>query len=144
MSGRRLSRHWQTAVAVIARLLAAELAHVQAVVDALLRQQRLMGPPFDDAPLLDDQHLVGIAHRAQAVGDDKAGAPLEWWLKTRPGSRKRPAWFASIAGGSATFGKVISCLSPHASAAYSLFKRLVRICRCITAHGLCFSLYFGL
>ena len=33
-----------------------------------------MGPPLDNFAVVDDQNLVGVANRAEAVGDDKTGA----------------------------------------------------------------------
>ena len=35
-----------------------------------------MGSFFDNLTVVDDQDLIGIADCAQAVGDDKTGAPL--------------------------------------------------------------------
>ena len=52
--------------------LAAELAHVEGVIDPPLGHQAVMGATFDHPAILDDQHLVGVADGAQAMGDDKA------------------------------------------------------------------------
>src|SRR3990172_1157530 len=56
--------------------LSLELADVQMVVEAVAVEQLLMRSALDDLPLPDHQHLVGVADRAQAVGDDEAGPPL--------------------------------------------------------------------
>jgi hypothetical protein len=41
------------------------------VVEAALGQQLLMGTALDDLAVIDDQNLVGIPNRAQAVGDNE-------------------------------------------------------------------------
>ena len=40
------------------------LAHIQIVIETLLRQQRLVIPPFDNPPFIYHQHLVCGADRA--------------------------------------------------------------------------------
>jgi hypothetical protein len=44
------------------------------VVEAAPVEQLLMIALLDDLAVVDDQHPVGVADGAQAVGDDKAGA----------------------------------------------------------------------
>ena len=43
-------------------------------IEAVFCQQFIMGPLFDDAAVVDDDDVVGIADRAQAVGDDDGRA----------------------------------------------------------------------
>ena len=36
-----------------------------------------MGTPLDDLPAINDQHLIGMANRAQSVGDDEARSAFQ-------------------------------------------------------------------
>ena len=60
----------------LSELLALELAHVELVVDPLLLEQLVVGSALDDTAAVDDQHLIGVANRAQSVGDDEARSTL--------------------------------------------------------------------
>lgn len=51
------------------------MAGVEVVVLATQRQQLVVCAALDDTPLLEHDDAVGVAHGAQAVGDDKGGAP---------------------------------------------------------------------
>ena len=69
-----------------------------------------MRAALDDPAVVEHQHLVGVANRAQAVGHDEAGATGEqpcqrlldagfgqrcrrcWWLRRGSRSADRPAW----------------------------------------------------
>ena len=62
---------------------AAELAHVQVVVEAALCQQFLVAAAFHDLALIQHQHLIGVADGAEPVGDDEAGAVLEQVVQRR-------------------------------------------------------------
>src|SRR5688572_5415156 len=53
------------------RLCAHELV-IQVRVDAAAPEQLGVGTSFDDAAVVEDQHLVRVYDRAQAVGDDEA------------------------------------------------------------------------
>src|SRR5437879_2320513 len=44
-------------------------------------EQFAMGAAFDDFPLLHDKYSMGMAHRREAVGHDKAGATGEQLLQ---------------------------------------------------------------
>src|ERR1051325_1843075 len=46
---------------------------VQLAIAPALRRQLGVGAAVDDAPGLEHQHLVGVGHRLQVVGDDDAG-----------------------------------------------------------------------
>ena len=52
-----------------------QIPSIQLIILALLLDELVMGAPLDDAALLHDHDAVGVAHRGQAVGDDKGGAP---------------------------------------------------------------------
>ena len=52
------------------------------MVAPLSGDQLVMGSPLHDLPVLDDQDLVGLANGAQAVGDDKGGAPPDQLIQT--------------------------------------------------------------
>ena len=45
-------------------------------IQARLGNQFLMSAPLDNVPAIEDQDLVGIAHRFQPVGDQDQGFPL--------------------------------------------------------------------
>lgn len=45
-------------------------------IQARLGDQFLMSSPLDNVPAIEDQDLVGIAHRFQPVGDQDQGFPL--------------------------------------------------------------------
>jgi hypothetical protein len=68
-----------------------ELAYIQVVEETALIEQLLVGTLFDNLPLVDHNHVIGIANGAQAVGDDKARPafhqPQEGFLDARLGAR---------------------------------------------------------
>ena len=49
----------------------AELVADEPEVDAAARDEAAVGADFDDAALVHDHDLIGVAHRAQAVRDDE-------------------------------------------------------------------------
>jgi hypothetical protein len=49
-----------------------ELAHIEVVEKAALRQQFVEFAALDDLAVVEHQHLVGVADGAEAVGNDKA------------------------------------------------------------------------
>ena len=57
--------------------IAAELAHVQVVIKTFFLQKFFMFASFDNLAIIDHQHHVCIADRAQAVGDDKTRATFQ-------------------------------------------------------------------
>ena len=56
--------------------LALELTHIQAMIKAALRQERRVCATLDDPALIDYQYLMRIPDSAQAMRNDKTGAPL--------------------------------------------------------------------
>jgi hypothetical protein len=57
--------------------LAAELAHVEVVVETFGGQEGFVAAALDDFAVIENQDLVGVADSAEAVGDNEAGAPLQ-------------------------------------------------------------------
>src|SRR5579883_1559589 len=55
----------------------AELAHVEVVVEAAGAKELVVGAALDDLAIFERQHLVGVADRAQPVGDDERSPPVE-------------------------------------------------------------------
>lgn len=56
--------------------LAAELAHVEVIVEAFGGQQFVVCALLNDLPLVQDQHLIGVADGAEAVGNDETGTAV--------------------------------------------------------------------
>ena len=52
------------------------LALVEVVVEAPGGEEGVVRAAFDDPAVIDDQELVGLTDRAQAVGDDKGGTAV--------------------------------------------------------------------
>ena len=61
-------------MAPLRRILAAPLHGVEVVVHAALGDQLVVGAHLDDAALVHDDDLVGLADRAQPVRDDERRA----------------------------------------------------------------------
>ena len=53
-----------------------ELQIVEASVDALHLQQLLVGPTFDDAPVIQNHDPIRTHHRRQTVCDHQRGSTL--------------------------------------------------------------------
>ena len=68
---KRLQYQWR-----VLNRLSLKLTHVEVMVEALTGQQFIVRTLFDNFAVIDHQHLIGVADRAEAVGDDKAGASL--------------------------------------------------------------------
>ncbi len=49
-----------------------KLTHVEVMVEPTLRQQSLVRPPLDNLAVVDDQDSIGLADRAQPMGDHEA------------------------------------------------------------------------
>jgi len=52
------------------------LTHVEVVVEAFGGEEGVVRAAFDDPAVVDDEELVGLADRAQAVGDDEGGTAV--------------------------------------------------------------------
>ena len=52
-----------------------ELAHVELVIKAFLGQKGFVIALLDETAVINDEDLVSLADRAEAVGDDEGGAP---------------------------------------------------------------------
>lgn len=63
-------------ISVLCFLFSAGLARVQLVILPLLFNELFMGPPLNDAALLQYNDAVTVFHRGQPVGDDEIGPPL--------------------------------------------------------------------
>jgi hypothetical protein len=55
---------------------------VQAVIEAAAREQFFMRALLDDAPVLQHDDAIGVAHRGEAMRDDEPGAPGERFLQS--------------------------------------------------------------
>lgn len=62
---------------------ALELARVQVVVKAAQGKQLFVPATLDDAAIVDDLHLIGVANRAETVRDES-------WYGTPSGTATRP------------------------------------------------------
>src|SRR5579862_4903786 len=59
------------------QLLLFVLELVEAVVDAALGEEFLMGALFAEAAFVEDEDAVGVLNGAEAMGDDQGGAAAE-------------------------------------------------------------------
>ena len=84
------------AVGVVRSTCTLELGAVELGVEPAGGEQLVVAAPLDDAAVVDDEDLVGLAHRRQPVGDHERGAagqrrrqrPLHGRPRTRsPGAR---------------------------------------------------------
>jgi hypothetical protein len=58
-------------------LLVGELGSVELSVEAVLGQQTGVGAPLNDAAIVDDQKLIGLAYGGKSVSDDEGRAPAQ-------------------------------------------------------------------
>jgi hypothetical protein len=63
-----------------------ELTHIEVIVETLVSHHFFVASAFDNLPVIDDQDLVCMPNRAEAVGDDK----------TRPALLQFPERFLDI------------------------------------------------
>ncbi len=62
-------------------LLPPELAHIQIVEEALLIEQFVELAALDDLTVVNDQDLIGVLDRADAVRYDETGSPMQQLLQ---------------------------------------------------------------